>query len=491
MSREVVERHYRPEPTLQKFHASRAFVRGVLGPIGSGKSVGCCIEILKRSRAQAPDAMGIRKSRWSIIRNTFGELKSTTIKTWQQWVPDSACPIVYDSPIRGTMVTRLPDKTIVMLEVLFFALDRDDDVKKLLSLELSGAYINEAREIPKSILDGVTGRVDRYPSKADGGCSWSGVIMDTNPPDDSHWWYKVAEEETPRGWEFFHQPPAILYDEKMRCWVPNPAAENIKNLNSGYDYYLKQTAGKTREWINVYCCGQYGSTQAGKPVYPEYNDDIHSADDIDPLTSLELMIGFDFGRTPACVIGQVTPRGKLIGLDELTSEDMGLEQFLRDVVGPFLAVRYSDWELEEMEVAYDPAGDSKGQTDDRSCADLLRAFGFKRAQAAKTNAFLPRRSAVASYLIRLVDGKPACVISRRMKTVRRGFLGGYRYRKMQACGETRYADEPEKNAFSHPADAWQYLALRASAGVSSREQRKSDDEKKALMLASLPIAGGM
>ena len=40
--------------------------------------------------------------------------------------------------------------------------------KKLLSLELTGAWINEAREVPKAILEGLTGRVGRYPKKEGG-----------------------------------------------------------------------------------------------------------------------------------------------------------------------------------------------------------------------------------------------------------------------------------------------------------------------------------
>ena len=43
-------------------------------------------------------------------------------------------------------------------------MDRPEDVKKLLSLELTGIWINEAREIPKSIVDACTMRVGRYPS---------------------------------------------------------------------------------------------------------------------------------------------------------------------------------------------------------------------------------------------------------------------------------------------------------------------------------------
>ncbi|MFK0571038.1 hypothetical protein, partial [Endozoicomonas sp.] len=72
---------YQPEPTAQRFHASQAFVRCMMGPIGSGKSV-CCVEELKNIalNVQQPNAQGIRKTRFAVVRNTYPELRSTTIK---------------------------------------------------------------------------------------------------------------------------------------------------------------------------------------------------------------------------------------------------------------------------------------------------------------------------------------------------------------------------------------------------------------------------
>jgi hypothetical protein len=81
------------------------------------------------------------------------------------------------------------------LEVLFVALDRPQDISKLLSMELTGAWVNEAREVPRPVIDGLTGRVGRYPSMAMGGTGWSGIIADTEPPDSDHCWYKLAEFE--------------------------------------------------------------------------------------------------------------------------------------------------------------------------------------------------------------------------------------------------------------------------------------------------------
>jgi hypothetical protein len=72
---------------------------------------------------------------------------------------------------------------------------------------VNGAWLNEAVELPKAALDVATQRVGRFPAQRFGGPTWTGVIMDTNPPDDDAWWYRLAQKrENPKGWEFFRQP---------------------------------------------------------------------------------------------------------------------------------------------------------------------------------------------------------------------------------------------------------------------------------------------
>ena len=155
---------YKAEPTALKFHHCPAFVRGLMGPIGSGKSVACTEEIKRIScQVQQPDANGVRRTRWAIIRNTYPELKSTTIRTFQDWFPEPICTFKMDVPITARMKTALPDGTTADMEVLFLALDKPADVKKLLSLELTGVWVNEAREVPKSIVDAATGRCRAFP----------------------------------------------------------------------------------------------------------------------------------------------------------------------------------------------------------------------------------------------------------------------------------------------------------------------------------------
>ena len=116
------------------------FFRGIRGPVGSGKSVGCCVEVFRRALAQEKNEQGIRKSRWAIIRNTNPQLRTTTIKTWLDWFPeDTWGRFQWSVPY-----THHIQQGDIDLEVIFLALDRPEDVKKLLSLELTGVWVNEA-----------------------------------------------------------------------------------------------------------------------------------------------------------------------------------------------------------------------------------------------------------------------------------------------------------------------------------------------------------
>lgn len=69
-----------------------------------------------------------------------------------------------------------------------------------------------------------------------GGLSWTGIIADTNSCNVDNWWYRLAEEERPEGYDFFAQPPALLVEkdaEGKLQYRENPEAENIENHTAG------------------------------------------------------------------------------------------------------------------------------------------------------------------------------------------------------------------------------------------------------------------
>ena len=79
--------HYVASSTCRRFHHSDAFVRALIGPLGSGKSVACVMELMRLSLAQAPGPDGMVRARGCVVRNTYRELKDTTLNTWNDWVP--------------------------------------------------------------------------------------------------------------------------------------------------------------------------------------------------------------------------------------------------------------------------------------------------------------------------------------------------------------------------------------------------------------------
>lgn len=240
---------YRAPPTLARFLRSRAFVRAVVGPVGSGKSSACCLEIIRRASEQAAGPDGVRRTRFAVIRNTYRELKDTTRKTFEQWVP-AELGRWHEQDFTFTVQQPLADGTHIHCEVLFRALDRPEHVKKLLSLELTGAYINEARQVPKAILDVLGSRVGRYPSKIQGGATWYGIWMDTNPWHTGHWGYKLFSKDRPAEYELFEQPGGR-----------ESHAENLENLPPGY--YERQMAGKDALWVEEYIDSKYPTHDRG------------------------------------------------------------------------------------------------------------------------------------------------------------------------------------------------------------------------------------
>jgi len=430
-------------PTIGRFMEDDSFVRGLMGPIGSGKSAGCAQEIMRRATLQAPGPSGIRKTRWVVARNTYRELQDTTIKTWLDWWNED----VYGRMNQQDMTHTLRMKG-VEAEVMFRALDRPGDVKKLLSMEVTGAWFNEAREFPKAIVDAATGRVGRYPAMKDGGASWFGLIMDTNPPDTDHWWYRMFEDERPDGWQGFRQPSGR-----------SPEAENLANLPA--NYYQNIPAGTSADWIKVYVDGQYGFVQDGKPVFPEYNDLMHCAEfELDPRQPI--YVGIDFGLTPAATIGQRDRVGRWRWRHELVTEHMGAMRFGNELK-TFMGEHYPDSKWEVAAITGDPAGNQESQADESTPFLMLKVAGIV-ARPAETNDPTIRREAVAVPMGRLIDGKPGFQIHPDMRVTRKGLAGGYRFKRIEVVGAERYHDKPEKNHFSHVCEALEYGMMGGGEG---------------------------
>jgi hypothetical protein len=451
----------RDAPTLGRFMNSVSREQYLIGPIGSGKSTAALVKIGKLASEQSVDGVGVRCSRWVVVRNTYRQLTDTTLASWMQWYGESGLSRRYIKSENKYVF----DYADMQSEVLFRALDKPDDVSNLLSLELTGGWLNEFRYFPFRMLRDFKGRLGRYPKterNLDGsirfGPSWSGLLADTNPPDVDSDWYRYLELERPAsGVEVFRQPSGL-----------SDVAENKRFLRD--NYYEDLCVGASAEWVKVYVHGEYGFSREGKGVYHEFDEGRHVVDaDLGVERGSRLIVGMDWGLTPSAVFGQFTVGGQWRVFRELVTEDTGAEEFARMVRG-VLDVEFGG----HLAVFVgDPAGNQRSQTDTRTVFDVFRKYGM-HVKAGPVS-IAARLEGVRAPLLRSVGREPGFVLSRTgCPMLLRGFMGGYQYRRKNVSGDV-YVDVPDKNQYSHVHDALQYMCslteysrLRRSEAIQDR-----------------------
>lgn len=438
------ELKYTASATVGAFARSDAAFRLIMGPLGSGKTTGCIMEVFRRCAEQVRGPDGYRHSRWAFVRNTAQQLRDTTLKSWLEWFPDGVA-----GRWRAMDSTFFLEVGDIRAEILFRPLDTEEDQRRLLSLNLTAAYINELRELPLELVNAIRSRTGRFPSAKDGGPTWHGTLADTNPPSKDHWIYEMFEVVKPRGWEIFKQPGGL-----------DPGAENRDHLPPGY--YEDLLEGASADWAEAHVHGRYSRSLSGRPVYgASWNADFHVAKE--PLRAIEsphypIVIGMDFGRTPAAVLKQRDARGRVLTLDECYAEGMGLSTFLKEKLKPFLSTKYP---RNRFVVCGDPAGWAKSQLSEKHAGDVLKEYGFS-SQRAPTNDPERRIEAVERLLMLQTDGAAHYLVSPTCEKLIAGFNGGYKFKTKK---DGSYEASPLKNEFSHLHDANQYGDLVIEAGL--------------------------
>ena len=439
--------NYSPPGSLEAFLIDEAFISLALGPLGSTKTTAGLMKIAYHAAQMAPCRDGIRRSKAVWVRNTREQLKDTSIPDFLRWFPD------------GVAGTYMKTDTQFLLKfgdveclVLFRGLDDANDVRRLLSLQTSFGILDEFREINQQVFEALQGRVGRYPSKLDNGV---GCVCDDGR-ENKHIWGMSNPPDMETFWEqLLTNPPANVSPHFQPSGL-SPDADWLEFLPS--DYYENLIQGKTEDWIDVYVHAKFGKTLSGKPVYRTFRPDFHIAKNkLMPVRFMDrpLILGMDFGLNPSVTINQIDMRGRMLTFDAITSDGMGIKQFLATRLKPLLASKHPGF---PVIIIGDPAGQQRAQTDERTCFEMVREAGFK-VQAARTNSVAARIGAVDTFLARQIDGGPGRLLCPEgAKPLITASRGGYRY-KIKKNGETE--EMPEKNSHSHIADADQYACLHA------------------------------
>ena len=508
---------YVATPTGAKFHASPAKVKCVRGPTGSGKTVMSWMEIVRKTaELMPPMADGVVRARWVVIRNTYDELKSTTVATAVNWFGKiHALTMHWSPPLEGMLRLATPKGHPMEIQLLFRAMDSPGAIDHLLGLEISGIYVNEAAQVSLNAIEQAMTRLGRYPAK-DGDRVFPslGVLMDTNPLDVANWWYR-KERECPEGWEFFVQPPALLrivdpetndvtYENNVGQDPAFPPAENVENHNEGFDYWRFQL-GSSQEKIDRFVLNKWVAKKAGRPVYPEWSPEFHVAKKpLEFSQNLPVIIGQDFGRTPCAVIGQVGLDVQIRILREITSDNMGIADFVTQKLRPTLVNDFDFYRVKTFGFG-DPAGADPTQVDDITCIETMNRLGINIIPAPVTpygqrgyhNSSVTRINNVSEVLNRRIGSAPAIIVDPSCKVLIGGFNGDYHYRRMRLDGaaeeDAKYTDEPDKG---HPVsdvhDALQYFVCGVkNSGMDFSNPYSIDGGNDPGMDEAIAAAGGM
>lgn len=433
---------YKPPPILKEFikdyRPGELFYDWIVGPVGSGKTTAIFFKLIRMAKLQKPGLDGIRRVRAAVIRNTMPQLKDTTIKSWDTWFKEGQAGKWNQTD--KTFTLRFGD---VECEVLFRPLDTADDVERVLSLELTFAILDEFVQIPRAIVDALSARCGRFPSKKDGGATNWGMWGSSNPDTEDNWWYDYLHKELPANARYFVQPSGFSAD-----------AENLENLPGGQAYYTNQATGKKRDWIKQFLEAEWGFSVSGKPVAASFNSNIHiSKKRLIYNPGLKLVVGFDPGLAgSALIFGQEDLEGYLNVLGELVQSGYGAKRLISERLLPYLKQNFPN---ADVVIAPDPAAANRSGADE---TPIINAFREKFAVSIEKNNRLPLRlDAIDHYTSTLVHGQPRLQVDAQMCPVLiRALRGGWRY-AVDAKKDIVKTDEPEKNAYSHPGDAFGYL----------------------------------
>lgn len=441
---------YECPPSLAPFMTDEgSMVRAVRGPLGSGKSTAMIMELMRIAGAQEPGPDGIRRTRIAIVRNTFAQLKSTCLVSIQQ-------------ALRPITKFKVSDHTIyieqgdIYSEWMLLPLDTEENIQRLLSLELTFVWASEFRELSVELLISAFSRTGRYPSKAFGGCTRYGMIMETNSFSADSPWYVKLEEELPSNWQYTVQPGAR-----------DPDADWLQFLPS--QYYEDLTASASPEWIEQYIDNKITPSLSGQAVYrSSFVTERHVAKStLTPAKGYPLIIGLDTARNPAAAICQVDNRGRLLVFEEVMEENMGVEKFVKEFLLPVLyQERYSGL---MSYVVFDPSGMARSQIGERSTYDMLLSTGLQ-CTPAQTNLIDPRLRAVERFLNENRGDSAALLIDPSCTILILAMQSRYRFRKRK---DGELDDKPEKkHPWSDLCDALQYAALGTSERLMGRVMRR-------------------
>lgn len=428
----VSEVSFFPNPTQELFIRSMSDADLFASRVGEGKTAALCWASMYHTQHN-PGA------RHAIIRDTWENMWRTTQKEFFKWFPPGVFGRYSESKKTFTWTA---GQVGLEGEVLFLGLEDPGDAAKLQSLELAALFMDEPAPAAESggidemIFDIGMTRLRQPDMK------WYAAKLAENNPDETHWTYRRFVAPGTPG---------------FKCWQTK-LPENNRNLPDGYYQKLADQWAHRPDLKRRFLEGKFGFQQIGKQVTPEWNDDLHLARSLDPVEGCELILLWDGGSTPTCVITQITPLGQWLALEAYVGDGIGAYELIGDVVRPRLTTRFRGFRWSHIG---DPNMESREQSRSHmngrvnSAANVIRkelGGTFKGGPIDIPSGLEPLRARM-----RLVTPEGVGYIlvdAQRAKPVWHALRGGW-HRQVQRTG---LVGEIVKNDHSHPGDCMRYGA---------------------------------
>lgn len=205
----------------------------LFGGSRSGKTFLLC-------RAVAIRALKAANSRHAILRFRFNHVKqSVVLDTWPKMM--RLCfPGVNFHVDKTDWYCRLDNGS----EIWFGGLDDKDRSEKILGMEFATIYLNECSQIPQSSRDIVVTRLAQKAEQHIDGAEDAELLprmyYDCNPPNKSHWSYKIFVKKVDPDTK-----KTLVNPEDYAHFQINPA-DNAENLTAGYLETLKGLGARLR-----------------------------------------------------------------------------------------------------------------------------------------------------------------------------------------------------------------------------------------------------
>ncbi len=399
-----------------------------VGGIGSGKTLIGCITVLCWAVMYGGDYL--------IARQFAPELKITTLKTFLEICPPE---LIVEYRVADGIV-KIKSRTGKPATIIFRQLEEPD---KLRSLNLAGAYVDEASQTTEAGFMLLQGRLR--------GLGLRKLILTTNPAGHDWIWRWFVNQD------FFKAESS----KKMFKLIKAPSTENV-HLPEGYVQSVMETWSEDRIRREIF--GDFDSFEG--QVYSDFRADVHVVQPFAIPDEWERVAGMDHGyRNPACCLwGAVDYDGNVYIYREFYEREWLIEEICggKTIGNQRISGIVALTAKERLQGVYiDPSTRNRRGTTGLSDHDtylecLPDTFPLKMANNDKTSGI----DKVKSYLkVNPRTNKPRLFIFSTCRNLL-DEIATYRYQEltMGQVGQTNEKEEPKK-VNDHSMDALRYLIM--------------------------------